>query len=222
LVISALSLSDEWSIPPLNSLMLSPIERLNIGSRFGPKNRSKTTRTITPSAIGLRNIATFFGSYGVSRLATSVDPSSGLKLSPRAADSTKRKGHVVSQRNQSRTRRIVLPSGAELRLHQLNQVEAGDRELHVCPSCGSELVQPTNWSHTVDDRFALTLECPNCTWRESGLYGQAQVELLEDRLDDGVTALIDDLRLLTQANLVSDVDSFVDALNRGLIVPEDF
>jgi hypothetical protein len=128
----------------------------------------------------------------------------------------------MSQSNQPKTRRITLPSGHELQLRQYDQPQEEDRELSVCPNCRSELVQASAWSQGRDDSVALTLECPNCAWRESGVYERALVEQFEDRLDDGLIALIDDLHRLTQANMASDVDSFVDALDSDLILPEDF
>jgi hypothetical protein len=128
----------------------------------------------------------------------------------------------MSQPNHPKTRRITLPSGHELHLHQYDQAQAEDRELCVCPSCRSELVQASNWSQGRDDSVALTLECPNCAWRECGVYERAQVDQFEDRHDDGLIALIDDLHRLTQANMASDVGRFVEALNRDLVLPEDF
>ena len=128
----------------------------------------------------------------------------------------------MSQRNQPKTRRIGLPSGHELQVRQYDQAQAEERELCVCPNCRSELVQASNWSHGDDDSVALTLGCPNCAWRESGVYERSQVEQFEDQLDEGLIALIDDLRRLTQANMASDVDRFVDSLKRDLILPEDF
>jgi len=128
----------------------------------------------------------------------------------------------MSQRNQHKSRRILLPSGREIQLRRFDQARAKDRELHVCPSCGSELVQPSDWSQGPGGQFTLTLECPNCGWWETGVYERGQVEQLEDRLDDGLIALLDDLHRLTQANMASDIDRFIEALNYDLILPEDF
>lgn len=127
----------------------------------------------------------------------------------------------MSQHNQQKTR-IGLPSGGEIQVRRFERPPEEARELHVCPSCVSELVQPTSWSPSPGGRFTLRLECPNCGWWESGVYDRAQVERLEDRLDEGLLALIDDLHRLTQANMASDVDRFIDALNFDLILPEDF
>lgn len=128
----------------------------------------------------------------------------------------------MSQKNKPKVRRIVLPSGLKIEVHRFDQPQTGDRDLHICPNCNSELVQPRDWSQSFGDRLALTLACPNCQWQESGVYGRAQVERLEDRLDDGLIALLDDLHRLTQANMASDVERFIDALHRDLILPEDF
>jgi len=128
----------------------------------------------------------------------------------------------MSQKNQHKTRRVLLPSGREIQVRRFDQGRTKGRELHVCPSCDSELVQPSDWSPHADGRFAMTLECPNCGWWETGVYERAQVEQLEDRLDEGLIALLEDLHRLTHANMASDVDRFIEALNFDLILPEDF
>ena len=118
-------------------------------------------------------------------------------------------------------RRIVLPSGRTIEVLRFSQ-PAADRQLHVCPNCQSELVQPVSWSEGADGRWQLTLECPNCAWLESGIYDREQVTRLEDQLDEGLTAMIADLQRLTQANMAADVDLFINALSADLILPEDF
>jgi ribosomal protein L37AE/L43A len=119
-------------------------------------------------------------------------------------------------------RRIVLPSGRTIEVIRFKDVDADRRELHVCPSCESDLVQPMAWSETPDGRWDLALECPNCGRSESGTFTRLQVEKLEDHLDEGLTEMIADLQRLTQANMAADVDRFVAALDAGFILPEDF
>jgi hypothetical protein len=128
----------------------------------------------------------------------------------------------MSQQNQPRVRRIVLPSGRQIEVLRWGQPGTDDRDLHICPDCGSDLVQPSDWWQGAGGSLGLTLDCPNCAWRESGVYEQAQVDRLEDWLDEGLITLIDDLHRLAQANMASDVDQFIGALNRDLILPEDF
>ncbi len=129
----------------------------------------------------------------------------------------------MSDRHEHHTiRRIVLPSGRAIEVIRFNEDDAATRDLHLCPHCDSDLVQPLSWSETPESRWQLTLECPNCGWMESGTYERAQVERLEDRLDEGLADMIADLQRLTQANMAADVDRFIAALDADLILPEDF
>lgn len=127
-----------------------------------------------------------------------------------------------NQHGNHAVRRIVLPSGRTIEVIRFNDVDAEQRELHVCPSCESDLVQPMAWSETADGRWDLRLECPNCGRSESGTFTRLQVEKLEDHLDEGLTEMIADLQRLTQANMAADVERFAGALAAGLILPEDF
>jgi predicted RNA-binding Zn-ribbon protein involved in translation (DUF1610 family) len=129
----------------------------------------------------------------------------------------------MSHSNHNHTvRRIVLPSGRSIEVIRFNEAEPHVRELHACPDCNGELVQPLSWCESSEGRWELTLECPNCGWTESGVYEREQVERLEDRLDEGLADMIGDLQRLTQANMAADVDRFVAALEADLILPEDF
>ena len=119
-------------------------------------------------------------------------------------------------------RRITLPSGRSIEVVRSSEGDTGTRELHVCPECGSDLVQPVAWCEETDSRWQLTLECPNCTWFEHGIYDRAAIEKLEDRLDEGLCEMIADLHRLTQANMADDIEWFVSALQADLILPEDF
>jgi hypothetical protein len=128
----------------------------------------------------------------------------------------------MSDQHHHTIRRIVLPSGRSIEVIRFNEENAATRELHICPSCVSDLVQPLSWAETADARWRLTLECPNCGWTEHGTYERTQVERLEDRLDEGLADMISDLQRLTQANMAADVDRFIGALEADLILPEDF
>jgi hypothetical protein len=121
-------------------------------------------------------------------------------------------------------RRIVLPSGKSIEVVRFDggpEAPASDG-LHVCQECESELVQPVEWRVTTDDRWDLTLYCPNCDWNCRGVYSQEQVEGLEEHLDLGVEAIMRDLRRLTGANMADEIERFAAALEADLILPEDF
>jgi hypothetical protein len=120
--------------------------------------------------------------------------------------------------------RIVLPSGRKIEVVRFDET-AGQRQtrpLHICPDCDSPLVQPLAWSETDDEHWELELSCPNCEWREEGVFGQPEIEELEDRLEDGLGDLLDDLHRLAQANMADEIERFVRALEADLILPEDF
>jgi hypothetical protein len=95
-------------------------------------------------------------------------------------------------------------------------------DLHVCPSCDSGLVFPTDWAPAAGRRWTVDLRCPECEWLGGGTYAQPIVDRFDEALDDGTEALLRDLNLLTRANMEEQVDAFVAALNADQILPEDF
>jgi hypothetical protein len=126
--------------------------------------------------------------------------------------------------NHHSVHRIVLPSGRKIEVVRFEDeaAEQETRPLHICPDCDSSLVQPLSWTETDDEHWELTLSCPNCEWREDGVYGQLRIEDLEDRLEDGLADLLDDLHRLAQANMADEIERFVRGLEADLILPEDF
>ena len=94
--------------------------------------------------------------------------------------------------------------------------------LHVCPSCASHLVYPTDWAPAERKSWSVQLRCPDCEWHGGGVYAQEIVDRFDEQLDRGTEELLGDLSLLTRANMEEQVDRFVTALNAGWILPEDF
>jgi hypothetical protein len=82
--------------------------------------------------------------------------------------------------NQPFIRRVVLPSGKTIEVvyfgEQLPPSFEPDQELHVCGACSSELVYPVEWEEAGDTHWEVTLRCPNCEFRGSGVYEQDVVE----------------------------------------------
>jgi hypothetical protein len=121
------------------------------------------------------------------------------------------------------TRRVVLPSGRSIEVLLFEETtDPATRSLHICPDCESDLVQPVEWSEAPQQRWQLALRCPNCDWITDGVFEQAQVDQLEDRLDEGLSEMLRDLRRLTQANMAEEIDRFAAALQTNLVLPEDF
>jgi hypothetical protein len=120
-------------------------------------------------------------------------------------------------------RRIVLPSGRAIEVVRYReQRETPNRALHVCPECESELVQPVSWSETDTGDWEIALRCPNCCWQTEATYSHDQVESFEEKLEEGLSAILRDLQRLTHANMADQADRFVAALNSDQILPEDF
>ena len=90
------------------------------------------------------------------------------------------------RQHQHSVRRIVLPSGRSIEVVRFHEPDQALRRLHICPDCESELVQPLAWSEAAEDRWELTLECPNCRWSTDGVFTEDQVHELEDQLDEGL------------------------------------
>jgi hypothetical protein len=95
--------------------------------------------------------------------------------------------------------------------------------LHECPSCTSQLVQPTEVRPLFDaGAWYLLLKCPNCSQERSGMFTIEQVDALEEALDQGLDAIVADLRRMTETNMADDIARFTAALHAGHVLPEDF
>lgn len=96
-------------------------------------------------------------------------------------------------------------------------------ELHVCPRCGSHLVQPTCWEQTGDrGQWRLWRRCPECEWSCDEVRGEAEIDAFDEELDRGTQALAGTLRELERENMQFVVDTFAAALEADLITADDF
>jgi hypothetical protein len=127
-------------------------------------------------------------------------------------------------------KRVALPSGKEIEVVYF-QDQAGQqagvpaleqRELHVCPTCYSDLAYPVHWSEADQTNWEVTLRCPNCEWSETGVFDQETVERFDEELDRGTDQLVDDLKRLIYANMEEQIDRFCEALGNDHVLPEDF
>ena len=135
--------------------------------------------------------------------------------------------------NNQYVRRVVLPSGKTIEVVYFEEhpalppVASGTAlesasDLHVCGSCESDLVYPTEWDEAGSTHWEVSLRCPNCEWHGSGIFQQELVERFDEELDRGTEALVRDLKRLMHANMEEEIDRFVEALDHDLIIPEDF
>lgn len=98
-----------------------------------------------------------------------------------------------------------------------------DLTLHVCPACGSSLVQPTAWEHR-DDRggWMISRRCPECEWSGRSVHGEVEIDAFDEQLDLGSQELAGELRALEHANMSELASTFAAALDQDLIGADDF
>ena len=121
---------------------------------------------------------------------------------------------------QARIRTGLDPEAFSARKREPGSRVAGD--LHICPTCDSELVYPVDWAPASGRQWAVALRCPDCEWREEGLFAQEIVDRFDEILEVGTAQILDDLNLLARANMEDQVDRFVAALEADQILAEDF
>ena len=136
-------------------------------------------------------------------------------------------------------RRVVLPSGKTIEVVYFEDHQVADStapvaatpapltddvasDLHVCGSCASSLVYPTEWEEAGVTHWEGTLRCPNCEWTGTGTFEQDLVERFDEELDRGTEALVRDLKRLAHANMEDEIERFTTALASDAIWPMDF
>jgi DNA replicative helicase MCM subunit Mcm2 (Cdc46/Mcm family) len=98
-----------------------------------------------------------------------------------------------------------------------------DTGLHVCPECGSKLVQPVRWEQTASrGRWRLWRRCPECEWRADGVHGEHEIDAYDEVLDDGTEAVASKLEELERESMVKLTEAFATALASDLITADDF
>ena len=95
--------------------------------------------------------------------------------------------------------------------------------LHLCPECGSDLVQPTRWEQAADrTRWRGWRRCPECEWFCQGVHDCDEIKAFDEQLELGAHELAEELRALEHFNMSAMADAFVAALAADLISAEDF
>jgi hypothetical protein len=117
----------------------------------------------------------------------------------------------------------VLPSGREIDVVYFEDAPpAESAPLEHCPGCQADFVAPVDWRELAAGSWELSLRCANCGHEHTDAYTQDQVDAFEASLDEAAEAIAEDLRRLTRANMESEADRFIAALDAGQIWPMDF
>jgi len=96
------------------------------------------------------------------------------------------------------------------------------QDLTLCPCCDRDLVYPVDWEPAGRRGWSISLRCPECEWRDQGVFPQEVADRFDDALDASTQNLLDDLELLTRSNMESQISRFSKALAEDWILPEDF
>jgi predicted RNA-binding Zn-ribbon protein involved in translation (DUF1610 family) len=115
-----------------------------------------------------------------------------------------------------------VPAPTPARGSGLTTTRRSDQDLHVCPACGSEMVQPVEWAPVDMRRWRVELQCPECRWESAGVFPQHVLDRYDTILDRGASSLMDDLERLERGNMHEEMDRFLRALGGDQILPEDF
>jgi hypothetical protein len=130
------------------------------------------------------------------------------------------------QKSPHHTRLLTLPSGRQVEVVYFDAPDADAKadqpELHHCGGCGSDLVQPVDWSPASRSYWSVTLRCPNCEWSGTGVYEQEVVDRFDDELNRGAAVLASEVTRVSLENMADSIERFVAALHAGFILPGDF
>jgi hypothetical protein len=95
--------------------------------------------------------------------------------------------------------------------------------LHICPECGSTLVQPTCWEQAGPrGQWRLWRRCPECGWLGDSVHGEREIDAFDEALDDGTEVLATQLAELERESMQRVADTFAAALAADLIGADDF
>jgi hypothetical protein len=131
--------------------------------------------------------------------------------------------HIPQPDHKHYVRKVTLPSGKTIEVISFEDHPAPPAtDLHVCPECSSGLVYPIDWQEAGRTSWEVSLRCPNCEWRLTGVFGEEAIQRFDETLDHGTEELVSDLRELTRSNMEEDVERFVAAICAGFVLPEDF
>ncbi len=94
--------------------------------------------------------------------------------------------------------------------------------LTVCPSCGSDLVQPLRWEQKTEAQVLVELRCPECsTWMQA-CHTPEEMEALDRRQNDAREAIVGAYEASVRENMNALVADLHEALERDLIGADDF
>jgi hypothetical protein len=101
--------------------------------------------------------------------------------------------------------------------------EASDgRRLHVCTTCGADVVNPAHAEPLDEHRWTMLLRCGACGAMVERIVSNEAAQSYDDALNRGFDAIARALERLERENMEEWAGTFVTALGHDLIDAEDF
>jgi hypothetical protein len=145
----------------------------------------------------------------------------------------------------AQTRQVTLPSGRTIEIVYLDEAPAAEdfllddpgadvldehaarlaevaHDLTLCGACGCEFVQPVDWDEAGPRHWRLELRCPNCERHGTVVVEDEVVDHYDLELERGAAMLARLLHETVERNVDDEVARFAEALDSGLVLPEDF
>ncbi|MDX6686151.1 MAG: hypothetical protein QOF26_2403 [Baekduia sp.] len=95
--------------------------------------------------------------------------------------------------------------------------------LELCSGCHRPFVVPVALLDLVDEGlYLLALHCSNCDRLSTGIFEDAELELLERANESAIAEMEVAIELIEVACFIDDLASFARALESDLLLPEDF
>jgi hypothetical protein len=94
--------------------------------------------------------------------------------------------------------------------------------LEVCPACGTDFVNPVEWTAIEDHSWWMLLRCAQCEHSREVTVSNAEAERFDEALDSRADPIARAVRRLDLERMATTVETLIIALQRDLIGPADF
>jgi hypothetical protein len=94
--------------------------------------------------------------------------------------------------------------------------------LELCPACGTDFVNPVEWSAVEDHSWWMLLRCAQCEHTREVTVSNAEAERFDEALDSRADPIARAIRTLDLERMAATVETLIVALRRDLIGPADF
>lgn len=95
-------------------------------------------------------------------------------------------------------------------------------DICYCPKCSNDLVQPVEWFEVDEHYWQVSLECPNCWNKDAVILHDEIVDAYALIRERGAVFMARSLHDMVEERIEDEVGRLHEALESGLLLPEDF